>query len=131
MGTAKKVAAPTHDQDDETNEVRIVGRLGAPAMAKELPSGDVVVTFRVVTRRGRRHGSRASRDSREGGAQVDTIDCTAWRADVRKSVSAWEAGDVIEVEGALRRRFWRDPVRGAASRVEVEVCRARRRRRAE
>ncbi len=120
---------PSTDELLETgaNEVRLVGRLGADAVSKTLPSGDVVVTFRVVTRRiprARRPGAVGS----EPGPQVDALDCVAWRADVRRSVTRWDAGDVVEVSGALRRRFWRTAA-GPASRVEVEVTRARRLRR--
>jgi len=37
----------------------------------------------------------------------------------------WRAGDIIEIDGALRRRFWRTPG-GPVSRYEVEVRKARR-----
>ncbi len=134
MATAKKASTTSDDlraEELDKNVVHIVGRLGAAAAAKELPSGDVVVSFRVVMRRTRRTRARSTGDAPGIGAQVDTIDCAAWRADVRKAVSGWEPGDVVEVEGALRRRFWRDPARGATSRVEVEVARAKRLRRAE
>jgi single-strand DNA-binding protein len=100
------------------NEVRLVGRLAAAAEEKELPSGDVLVTFRLVV-------GRPPAQRRERSPTVDTIDCSAWRAGVRRSVRRWQAGDTIEVSGALRRRFWRGPS-GAASRSEVEVATARR-----
>jgi single-strand DNA-binding protein len=100
------------------NEVRLVGRLAAAAEEKQLPSGDVLVTFRLVVDRPPAH-------RRERSPTVDTIDCSAWRADVRRSVRRWQAGDTIEVSGALRRRFWRG-ASGAASRSEVEVASARR-----
>ncbi len=121
---------PSTDELLETgaNEVRLVGRLGADAVSKTLPSGDVVVTFRVVTRRVSPRARRPGVDGAEPGPQVDALDCVAWRADVRRSVTRWDAGDVVEVSGALRRRFWRTAA-GPASRVEVEVTRARRLRR--
>ena len=43
-----------------------------------------------------------------------------WSGRLKKQVEKWEAGDVVEVSGALRRRFFR--AGGAtASRVEVEL----------
>jgi single-strand DNA-binding protein len=44
---------------------------------------------------------------------------------VQRVVSRLVPGDVVEVEGSLRRRFWRVGA-GAASRSEVEVTRVRR-----
>ena len=102
----------------ERNDVTLAGRLTAPAEERTLPSGDTLVTFRVVTARPPRKGSRAP--------AVDAIDCTAWNGPVRKKVLSWEAGDVVEVQGSLRRRFWRGAGGGAASRTEVEVVKAQR-----
>ena len=102
------------DEPEHRNVVHIVGRLSMPAEQRELPSGDEVVTWRlVVNRDGERRG-------------VDVIDCAAFAARVRRAAMKWQSGDVIEVEGALRRRFWRGE-RGTASRFEVEVSRASRR----
>ena len=51
---------------------------------------------------------------------VDWVDCAVWGGRLRRSVAGWGTGDVVEVQGALRRRFYR--VAGAAaSRVEVEA----------
>lgn len=102
------------------NEVRLVGRLAAEAEDRELPSGDSLVTFRLVV------------DRPEGGAsrqKVDALECAAWGARVRRSVTSWRPGDTVEVSGSIRRRFFRTPA-GAASRVEVEVATARLIRRA-
>jgi len=113
---------------DHTNEVRLVGRLAAPAEERELPSGDRVASFRVVVARppGGVGGSAGS-ERRKGG--VDTIDCVAWRAGLRRTVNAWHEGDTVEVTGALRRRFWRGEA-GPSSRHEIEVSKATRVRRA-
>ncbi|MFN2624510.1 MAG: single-stranded DNA-binding protein [Mycobacteriales bacterium] len=108
-------AAPEH-----RNSVELVGRVSAPAVERVLPSGDPLVTFRLVIVRP---------DGRGGGGgdrkTYDTIDCLAWRGDVRRMVGGWQAGDVVEVSGALRRRFWRTD-HGAESRTEVEVAAGRR-----
>ena len=109
---------------EHSNEVHLVGRLAAEPVERELPSGDLVVTFRMVVVR-----DRTNRRSAARSATVDTIDCAAWTKAAQRSVRAWEPGDVVEVRGALRRRFWRSP-QGASSRSEVEVSSARRAARA-
>ncbi len=106
----------TEPEADHRNDVRLVGRLSAAAVERELPSGDVCTTWRLVVRR-----PTATR----AGPSIDTIDCLAWVGGVRRQCLRWRPGDVIEVEGALRRRFWRSPG-GPTSRCEVEVRRARR-----
>lgn len=103
----------------QRNEVSLAGRLAAPAEEKELPSGDVMATFRVVVAR------PPARKPAQRAPTIDTIDCVAWRGDVRRTVLGWGAGDVVEVTGALRRRFWRAGA-GAVSRTEVEVAKAKR-----
>jgi single-strand DNA-binding protein len=106
------------------NEVRLVGRLAGDPVRRELPSGDVLVSFRLVVPRPRAGRGRPS----GGGARsptVDTIECAAWRKDVQRTLARSAAGDVLEVQGALRRRFWRSGG-GPASRSEVEVGRLRR-----
>ncbi|MBB6625689.1 single-stranded DNA-binding protein [Nocardioides sp. KIGAM211] len=103
------------------NEVRLVGRISQAPEQRTLPSGDVVWTFRVVVAR-----PAAQVRSRQS---VDTLECAVWGGRVRRSVAGWGAGDVVEVSGALRRRFFR--AGGAtASRVEVDVSAGRVLRRA-
>lgn len=101
------------------NEVQLSGRLAAPAESRTLPSGDEIASFRLVVER-----SAATRRRRPGGPSVDTLDCVAWRAPLRRAAAGWVAGSEIEVTGALRRRFWRTPA-GVVSRCEIEVERAR------
>lgn len=104
------------------NEVVLVGRVAAEPEERALPSGDVIVTWRLVVDRppGLRTpppGVRAS--------TVDTLDCVAWADEPKRSALALAPGDVARLEGALRRRFWRSGA-GAASRCEVEVSGLRR-----
>ncbi|HET8603702.1 MAG TPA: single-stranded DNA-binding protein [Marmoricola sp.] len=114
------------DEDElQTNEVTLRGRVSSEPQARALPSGDVVVTFRLVARRGR--VSPMTRGSRQVS---DWVDCAAWGGRVRGSAAAWQVGDEVEVRGALRRRFYRTPA-GSATRLEVEVLAGKRLRRAE
>ncbi|GAB2978766.1 single-stranded DNA-binding protein [Nocardioides montaniterrae] len=105
------------------NEVRLVGRLSADPVERELPSGDVVVMSRLVVQRDEA-GPVHRRQT------VDVLDCSGWAARVQRTMRGWEAGDVVEVRGAVRRRFFQIAGRTAA-RVEIEVSSARRVRRAE
>lgn len=103
------------------NEVRLVGRISQQPEERLLPSGDTVWTFRVVVARtGDRGRSRQT---------VDSLECAVWTGRVRRSVAAWGVDDVVEVSGAMRRRFFRAGG-AAASRVEVEVTSGRLIRRA-
>jgi single-strand DNA-binding protein len=110
----------TQDVED-CNAVRLVGRVSAAPAAKELPSGDVVWLFRLVVRRPEGHVSRQS---------VDVLDCSVWTPRLQRTMRSWREGDQVEVEGAVRRRFYRAG-QATASRVEVEVSRGRLRRRAD
>ncbi|WP_114201674.1 single-stranded DNA-binding protein [Janibacter anophelis] len=108
----------THERSediDEVNSVELTGRVSGEPETRELPSGDELVTLRVVVRRGE-------------GQPVDTIDCACWSAGARRAASRLEDGARVRVEGSLRRRFFRSPG-GSASRYEVEVSRLVRDRR--
>ena len=104
------------------NEVVLVGRVSAPAEERELPSGDVIATWRVVVAR-----PPAKRPRADGGRTVtiDTIDCVAWTGPLRRTARGLAAGDVVSVEGSLRKRYWQAGA-ATASRCEVEVMRVRR-----
>jgi single-strand DNA-binding protein len=104
--------------DGETlNEVRLRGRAAIAATSRTLPSGDIVVTSRLII-------ERDATARRRSAQRVDTIDCIGWSRRVQRSMLGWESGDVVEVVGAIRRRFYRD-AGGPVSRVEVEVRSAR------
>lgn len=128
--TAGPAPAATRSVDIGTpgpgrNEVSLCGRLSAPAEERALPSGDVIVTFRVVIPR---LGLPRRAGTGEGGArpgQVDTIDVVCWSARSRRAALRLVAGATIEVDGALRRRFFGTPA-GRQSRYEVEATRVRR-----
>ncbi len=104
--------------DGAINQVRSRGRVSGAPETRTLPSGDELVSLRLVVDR----DAAARRRSRQ---LVDTIDCVAWRAAVRRSALRLQDGDVVEVEGALRRRFQRG-AGGPRSWVSVELGRLRR-----
>lgn len=106
QSTSQPTSQPT---SQAFNEVRLLGRWAA-AVPRVLPSGDEVVTARLVVPR--------------ADCGVDTIDCSLWRADLRRRALRLPLGSVVEVQGSLRRRFWRTPT-GPASRYEVEVLKLR------
>jgi single-strand DNA-binding protein len=107
---------PVDDREESVNEVRLLGRLAADPQLRELPSGDTVWNLRVVVARPR--GEERPRQ------RVDSLECTVWGGRLKGQIPTWRSGDVVEVSGGLRRRFFR--AGGAtASRVEVELSRGR------
>ncbi|NCX35482.1 MAG: hypothetical protein EBX19_02430 [Actinobacteria bacterium] len=89
------------------NKVNLVGRISESAKEKTLPSGDVLVEFRLII----------ERDDREG---VDTLDIATWPAQLKKRALKLEEDQWVGVKGVLRRRFWKTPT-GVASRWQVEA----------
>jgi single-strand DNA-binding protein len=100
----------------DRNDVVLRGRLSAPAEVRTLPSGDTLVSFRLVVRRP---------EPRVRGQSTDTLPCITYERALQRRVTAWQAGDVVEVEGALQRRFWRTAGGGTASVTEVNCRRGR------
>ena len=117
MSVSRSVSRADAPSGASHNEVKLVGRLGALPVSRRMPSGDVMVTWRVI----------AEREARSTGDRrvVDTLACVAFHQDVLREVGTWGPGDVVEVRGSLRRRFWRAAA-GPVSRYEVEVLHARR-----
>ncbi len=103
------------------NEVVLGGRVSGEPTTRVLPSGDELVSWRLVVGRDKRGVSPAGRQL----PTVDTIDCVAFKSAVRRTAARWAGGELIEVRGELRRRFWRG-AQGAASRCEVEVLEIKR-----
>jgi single-strand DNA-binding protein len=96
---------------EHRNEVVLAGRLKDVAKLKVLPSGDEIVTWRLIVARPRPLATRQS---------TDWVDCVAFGARVRRAALGWQIDDVIEVNGALRRRFWRG-AGGLTNRCEIDV----------
>lgn len=123
------------------NEVRLVGRVSGEPETRTMPSGDEVVLLRVVVRRppdpaaSRAAAKTARGESAPEGQRtpprptVDTIDVSCWTSVTRRAGLRLTAGDAVEVEGALRRRFYRAGP-SVQSRYDVVATRVRRASRA-
>ena len=108
--SSTKVAKKIDDTelDYSLNDLLLRGRVSAPAIEKELPSGDKVVEFRLIVSRAERGG-------------VDTLDVAAWSSKVRRSALTLKEGEWVKITGAIHRRFWSGPA-GVASRWQVEAA---------
>ena len=111
MSPDTSTAPPDHQS---VNLVCLSGRVSATPEARLLPSGDEVVSFRLIVPR----SATARRWSKQ---RVDTIECSAWTARLRRSVRRLEAGDAVTVTGELRRRFTRG-ASGPMSWVNVDLA---------
>lgn len=100
------------------NEVVLVGRLSAAPEERELPSGARLVTLRVVVDRPPAKASSGASSRRA----VDAIDVACWSRRTQRSAAGMRPGDLVRVEGALRRRFFAAGA-GRTSRYEVEAAR--------
>ena len=103
--------------DVADNQVFLRGALADVAQVRTLPSGDELCSFRLTVQRPA--GSY-------GRTRVDSIDCATTRAAARKTALRLSPGELLEVTGSLRRRFWRSGSGSPASRYEVDVVSARR-----
>ena len=99
----------------DRNDVLLRGRLSAPAECRTLPSGDQLVTFRLIVRRA---------EARTGRSAYDVLPCVTFDRALQRRAALWQPDDIIEVEGALQRRFWRTPT-GKTSICEVNCRRGR------
>jgi single-strand DNA-binding protein len=98
------------------NQVFLVGKVNSPGVEKTLPSGDCVVEFRILVDREKPRGKKR---------EVDVLDIATWNTRLRKRALSLQVDEWVEIEGSLRRRFWRGPA-GLASRWQVEASEVRR-----
>src|SRR4051794_35269333 len=87
------------DQGESINEVRLRGRLAETPRLRELPSGDTVWNLRVAVQR-----PPVPQGKERPRQRVDSLECAIWAGRLRRQVEKWEAGDLVEVTGAMRRR---------------------------
>ena len=104
-------AATVEEVDYSLNDVALRGWVTTIASERELPSGDLVVQFRIAITRP------------EGG--VDTIDLESWSAKTRRTANSLKDGEWVEVSGSIRRRFWKSGT-GLASRWQVVTAEIKR-----
>ena len=97
------------------NEVFLEGRVSNQPQERVLPSGDVVVEFRIVIDRSQSRGKKR---------EVDTLDIAVWSASTRKRALRLSVDDWVSIDGAVRRRLWQAPT-GLASRWQVEASQLR------
>lgn len=100
------------------NSVQLVGHVSGEPLERQLPSGDHLVTFRVVVPR----SAAARRRTRQS---IDTVECSAWSARARRAAARLAIGDQVTVSGELRRTFRRGRG-GIRSWVTVDVDRIER-----
>lgn len=98
----------------ENNQVLLTGRVSAAPIERELPSGDRMVSLRIVIPR-----PRKAADTRK---QVDVIDLVAWSKSTQRTATRLQPEDIIEAQGTLRRRFFQSG-QTRISRYEVELTR--------
>jgi single-strand DNA-binding protein len=108
------ITTMTDPEIQSDNHVYLRGVLAAPAAIRVLPSGDELCAFRITVRRPAQDRGR-----------VDAIECSTTRSGLRRTALRAVPGDPIEIEGSLRRRFWRRAGGEPASRYEVDISRIR------
>ena len=114
---AAEPSAKDHSTTDHRNEVYLVGEVITVPDERTFADGRDVVTFRLDVRT--EADSRPIRDS---------FDVTVAGARTRKAALAWDVGDTVEVEGVVRRKFYK---LGSVSKpfTVIEAQRAKRLRR--
>jgi single-stranded DNA-binding protein len=99
---------------EHVNEIVLVGRLSGEPEWRALPDDRHVAVWRLIVEH---------RDARSPQDAIDTIRCVTYDPALQTGVRTWSHGDVIEVRGALRHRFWRGPA-GPRGLYEVEAVSA-------
>lgn len=95
------------------NEVHVIGRVSGAPEVRPLAAGELVVWRMAVERPRPADGARRS----------DWITCAAAYPGPGTDVRGLRVGDLLEIHGTLRRRFWRSR-NGPVTPLEVEVRRA-------
>lgn len=119
QASATVAPASVEDHPGDPNEVHLVGRLAAPVEERALPSGTTIASFRLIVRRPSNHGAPGAARRQSS----DAIHCAAWTESLRHALADYRPGDILDVQGALRRRFWRSAgaPAGGMSLFEIEL----------
>lgn len=104
----EKISNLKTGEDYSLNDVVLRGWVSTIATQRELPNGDLVSQFRIAITRP------------EGG--VDTIDLEARSPETQRVALKLQDGDWVEINGSIRRRFWKSGS-GLASRWQVVTSR--------
>jgi single-strand DNA-binding protein len=96
------------------NEIVLLGRLSGEPEWRSLSGDDEVAVWRLIVEH------RNARSPQDG---IDTIRCVTYDPSIQAGVRTWSHGDLIEVRGALRHRFWKAPA-GPRGLYEVEAASA-------
>jgi single-strand DNA-binding protein len=99
---------------EHVNAIVLVGRLSGEPEWRALPKDRQVAVWRLIVEH---------RDARSPQDAIDTIRCVTYDPALQTGIRTWSHGDVIEVRGALRHRFWRGPA-GPRGVYEVEAVSA-------
>ncbi|MGH3374520.1 MAG: single-stranded DNA-binding protein [Actinoallomurus sp.] len=97
---------------EHVNEIVLVGRLSGEPEWRALSDDREVAVWRLIVEH---------QDARSPQDGIDTIRCVSYDPTIQATVRTWAHGDVIEVRGALRHRFWRSPT-GPRGLYEVEAA---------
>ncbi|GAB3589063.1 single-stranded DNA-binding protein [Calidifontibacter terrae] len=121
------MATTTNDSQSKTspsniapcNEVHLIGEVRGIPELRRLPSGDEILALRVAV-------PRPDKDRRSTRSpHNDLFDLTCFTAAARRTGLSLTDGDVVEVEGAMRRSVRRG-AGGVTSRMDLEVHSLRR-----
>ncbi len=96
---------------EHVNEIVLVGRLSGAPEWREMTGDEQVAVWRLIVEH---------RNARSPQDAIDTIRCVTYDPAIQQDVRTWAHGDVIEVRGSLRHRFWRSPT-GPRGLYEVEA----------
>ncbi|MDS1268672.1 single-stranded DNA-binding protein [Lipingzhangella sp. LS1_29] len=107
--------AATRSDVSETrpaNRVELRGRITSEPALRKLSGGQRLVTWRLEV-------PRCSREQ-PSVQKTDTVTCVSFSPQVQAVVRGWRLDDLVQVDGALRRRRWRS-ASGSSVVYEVEA----------
>ena len=111
METTPATEAAAPPEPVHHNEVHIVGRVSSAPEVRALRDGELVI-WRVAVERPRQP---------EEPRRSDWLTCTTAEPAPGATAAGLKIGDVVELNGRLRRRFWRSR-QGPVTPLEIEVC---------